>query len=166
MRPRWPLWRIILISLLIVAVLFVNFYFMTHAKSEEAVWVLCQPDSWVNVRTAPSKHSSEIGRLECGDIAYTDGKIKNGYIHLINLSLEENEGWIKKGYIVYDEPYKPAIYETRVESKGRVAARKTIKGNRRCWLKDGQSIKVYMASAEWCVTNKGFVKTQFIDLGR
>ena len=166
MLPRWSLWKIILFSLLIIAVVLLSAYFMTRARSEESVWVLCQPDSWVNVRATPSKHSNEIGRMECGDSAYTDGKTKNGYLHLVNLSFEEDEGWIKKGYIVYDEPYRPVIYDTTVDSKGRVAARKTIKGNRRCWLNDGQNIKVYMASSEWCVTNKGFVKTQFIDLGR
>jgi hypothetical protein len=162
-----PVWKIILLALLIVAVLFINYWFITHAKGEEQeCWILCQPDSWVYARMNPSKKSQELGRLECGDKVYTDGKTKNGFLHIYGLWFELDEGWVKKGYVVFDEPYRPFLYETNISSNGRVMARKTIDGKRRCWLKDGQAIKVYMMTDEWAVTNKGFVKSRFIDIGK
>ena len=167
MRPRLPTWKAIVIGLLIVAALFINFYFMTHARGEDDIecWILCQPDSYVNIRLNPKKKSIEVGRLECGDPIFTDGKTKNGFLHVYGFTFEVGEGWVHKGYVVYDEPFKPVQYDTTVNSNGRVAARRTINGQRRCWLKDGQAIKVYMASEEWSVTNKGFVKTKFLNLG-
>ena len=165
---KWPPWKVITIIVLILAVLIVNVYILTsHAKAEEWVecWILCQPDSFVNARLNPTRKSIEIGRLECGDKIYTDGKSKNGFLHC-SVGFEYGEGWVYKGYIVYDKPEKPKNLETNVESNGRVAARKTIDGQRRCWLKDGQTIKVYMISKEWAVTNKGFVKSEFVGKAR
>jgi hypothetical protein len=146
-----------------------NIYFLTRAYGEEVgieCWVLCQPDSYVNVRAKPKKTSEEVGYFECGAKILTDGKVKNGYLHIFGFMFEVSEGWIHKGYIVYDEPYFPIFENTTIESNGRVAARRTVNGEKRCWLKNGQAIKVYMVSDEWSVTNKGFVKTKFIDLGR
>lgn len=166
--PNTPKWKIIALVLLIVAAVFINFWFITHAYGEDEdidCWVMCQPDSWVYVRMNPKKKSIEIGRLECGDKIITDGKVKNGFLH-VYAQFELGEGWIHKGYIVYDEPHVPLFQDTQIVSNGRVAARRTINGKRRCWVKDGQSIKVYMVSEEWSVTNKGFIKTKFIDLGR
>ena len=148
--------------LILVAILLL----VLPAKGEDVdCWILCQPDSFVNVRSAPKKKSEELGRLECGDHAYTDGVTRRGYLHVYGLSFEMSEGWVHKGYVVYDEPYKPDVYETQIISNGRVNARRTVNGKRRCWLKNGETIKVYMVSFEWAVTNKGFVKTKFIDLG-
>ena len=164
--PNIPKWKLILLVLLILAAVFINFWFLSHAKAEyKPCWILCQPDSWVYARTSPKKKSMELGRLECGDMVYTDGETKNGFVHVYDLTFEMSEGWVSKGYVVYDEPYKPRFPDTQIKSNGRVSARKTINGKRRCWVKDGQSIKVYMASNEWSVTNKGFIKTKLIELG-
>lgn len=162
MRPKSTI-RVIAIITLIAMVLCAIFAF-TSAKGEEECWILCQPDSWVYARSSPTKKANPIGRFECGDMAYTDGKTKHGFLHIINCTFEECEGWINVGYIVFSKPYKPMLTETTVSSNGRVAARKTIKGSRRCWLKDGQAIRIYMVSDEWSVTNKGFVKTKFLNV--
>ena len=149
---------------LVIAVLIVNAIFLINAKGEveyTECWVLCQPDSFVNARLHPKRKSMEIARLECGDNVYTDGKSKGGFLHCYGLG-EWGDGWVHKGYIVFSKPYIPAQRQMPIQSNGRVAARKTIDGDRRCWLKDGQVIKVYMISDEWSVTNKGFVKTKFI----
>jgi len=165
-QPGMPKWKIALLILLVLAVIFINYWFMTHARAEEReCWILCQPDSWVNTRIKPTKKSEELGRLECGDKILTDGKVKNGYLHVYGLWFEMGEGWVKKGYIVYDEPYKPPFVDNNIKSNGRVQARKTINGKRRCWLQDGQEIKVYMMTDEWAVTNKGYVQSKFIETG-
>ena len=125
----------------------------------DPVWVLCQPDSYVNIRERPNKQSARAGYAECGDRFLTDGKIRNGFLH-VYASVEAGEGWIKTGYLVWTEPEK--VFETRrIESDGRVNARRTIGGERRCWLKSGEEIKVYWM-ADWAVTNRGFVKTEYI----
>ena len=152
-----------LLSVLIVLCLcFAGISEETEEAEEIECWIMCQPDSWVYARMGPKKKSTELGRLECGDLIYTDGKTKNGYLHVYGLPFEAGEGWVHKGYIVYDQPYKPVIFETVILSNGRVNARRTIGGQRRCWLKNGQKIKVYMMSLEWAVTNKGFVQSAFI----
>ena len=128
----------------------------------ETAWILCQPDSYVNVRTRASSRSEILGRCECGDEIEVDGKTKNGFVHCINLPLERNEGWISAGYVVYSQPEK--LYElVTMESDGRVACRKTINGQRRCWVKDGDMVKVFFRSEEWSVTDRGFIKTEYID---
>lgn len=169
MRPKLLTYKEIIIFLLIILALLFNAYFLVKGTAEEIneteCWILCQPDSFVNARMNPKKKSMELGRLECGDKIYTDGKVKNGFLHCYGFTFEAGEGWVHKGYVVYDEPYYPIIQNTKITSNGRVAARKTINGKRRCWLKDGQEIKVYMTSDEWSVTNKGFVKTEFIEKG-
>ena len=165
MRPEKSKTKSILLALLIIAVLVVNALVIINAKSEEReyteCWVLCQPESFVNARLYPKKKSIEIARLDCGDIFYTDGKTMDGYVHCFGVG-EWGEGWVHKGYVVYSKPYVPSNQNQTVKSNGRVAARRTIGGDRRCWLKDGQEIKVYMVSEEWSVTNKGFVQTKFV----
>ena len=155
-----------IIIMFIVTLCLVILSFVVKAYADDECWVLCQPDSFVNVRASSSKNGDVLGRVECGDKLCTDGKTKDGFLHLTGLSFESTEGWIHKGYIVYDEPYAPCFQDTTIQSNGRVAARKTVNGDRKSWLKDGQKIKVYSVSQEWSVTNKGFVKTDYVDLGR
>lgn len=131
-------------------------------ESATCAWVLCKPDSYVNIREKPSGKSAVLGRYESGTALYTDGIQENGYIHLVHLSLEAEEGWIHKGYVVYGEPEeKNAVF--RIRSNGRVAARKNIDGKRRRWLKNGDRVKVYRASRAWAVTSKGFIQTKYLE---
>lgn len=124
-------------------------------------YVIC--DDYVNVRPFPNKKGEPLGRYEPGTKVYLDGKKKNGYLHIIDTGLENCEGWINKGYIVYDEPirvYGPAV----IVSKGRLAARNCVNGRRTRWLKPLASLKVYYWSDEWCVTNCGYVQTKYLEL--
>ena len=124
------------------------------------VWVLCQPDSWVNVREFAKKSSEEVAMGEAGDWFYSDMVKRRGFLHVFG-SFEAGEGWISLGYVVFDEP--EAINETCfIESNGRVACRRSIGGDKRCWVYCDDDVIVYWASVEWSVTNKGFIKTEFI----
>ena len=164
-----PTWKIILIAFLVMASVILNIWCLIHAKGEEEyieAWILCQPDSFVNARENHSGKSEIVGRLECGDKVYTDGVVKKGFVHCVYTGFETGDAWVAKGYIVYEEPYYPLVKNTQIISNGRVAARKTIDGERRCWVKDGTKIKVYMMTDTWAVTNKGFIKTEYIDIGR
>lgn len=152
--------------IIIAVVFFIIGIFLGHAiaKAEELeirCWVLCQPDSYVNVREFARKGNNETGIMECGDAAYTDGRKKNGFLYLCGVNNELGHGWIHKGYIVYSEPVVK-MYVTNVYSNGRVACWRSIGGTRRCWTQPGDTVTVYATSDEWCVTNKGFIKTQYL----
>lgn len=154
--------RLLLIMLAIVIALGVLTQ-ACHAEGgfeTETVWVLCQPDSYVVIRSHPSKNSDLAGMAYAGDDFETDGKRKDHYLH-VYAPIELGEGWINLGYIVFYEPQE-VNQRKIVEAKGRVAARRTIEGKLRRWLDINSELIVYWESEEWSVTNKGFVKSQFI----
>ena len=125
------------------------------------VWIVCQPDSFVNVRAFPNGKTEAVGRLDSGDMTYTDGQTKRGFLH-VYANVEAGEGWVHKGYVVYDEPHRPAQTDYVIQSNGRVSCRRSAGGTRRCWAKNGDPVKVYYISDEWSITNKGFIKTEFL----
>ena len=126
---------------------------------QETVYVLCNPESYVNIREKPSTRSARAGFAYCGDDFKTDGKEKNGFLHIF-AGTESGEGWISKGFIVYCKPEEvDEVWE--IESNGRVAARNTVGGKRTRWLKNGDSVKVYYV-AEVAVTGVGFVDARYV----
>ena len=150
-KQRWFLYAIILLILLVVTA--------PAARADETVWVICQPDSMVNIRRNPSGRSEIVGFADPGDSFTTDGLTRRGFLH-VYASIEGGEGWISTGYIVNDEPIR-ANERRVIEGRGRVKARRTVNGKRRCWLKPGDEVTVYFF-AEWCVTSAGFVYYEFI----
>lgn len=162
----WKWIKLILEIALIAALIWGAIYVYTSmgfAAAEpmyEIGYVLCA--DYVNVRPYPNKKGEILGRLETGDIVYLDGTKKNGYLHVSCTGLED-DGWIYKGYIVYDMPEKVGQYATIV-SKGRLAARKNVGGRRTRWLKPLASVFVYYWSDEWAVTNCGYVQSKYLEL--
>ena len=130
-------------------------------KDTVTAWVVCQPGDYVNVRLKPTTKSESIGRFETGYTAEVTGKTKDGFAH-VKVSLEYDEGWIHAGYLVFDEPVWKAGALYVVRSNGRVACRKYVDGPRRCWVVDGSTLQVFWMAGEWAVTNKGFIKSEFI----
>lgn len=126
----------------------------------EDAWIMCQPDSFVNVRESPGKGGRVVGYLELGDAVQT-GRNRNGYTHVTGISNESGEGWVASGYIVTDAPQVETV-AAKVDANGRVACRRAIGGNRRKWLHAGDDLTLYASSAEWSITSEGFVKTQYI----
>ena len=125
------------------------------------VYVICQPGDYVNVRLNPSRKSEAVGYADSGDYVLTDGKTKNGFLRVYGIG-EMGVGWIHNGYVVEDEPQRVNCTGI-VTSKGKLAARKYIKGKVRKWLHNMDKIKVYWITDDWCVTSEGFVKTEFLD---
>ena len=154
--------------LLVIALTFILIaIFTSSAQSEDetfTVWVLCQPDDYINVREKPSRKGIVCGRYDPCEEVITDGKIRNGYLHLVGMGLEATDTWIHKGYISYDEPKVLGGQSALVTCNGRLAARKYIGGKVRKWLKNGDRVRVYYITDEWAVTNRGFVKSQYIEL--
>jgi len=145
--------------------LYTSFGFASAYGDEyyEEAYVLCVPNDVVNVRRKPSRSSEVIGRFETGEKIWLDGKRKSGYLHCVNVSLEEDSGWIHSGYVVYDRP-EYVGQNAVIVSKGRLAARKYVGGKRTRWLQPLASVKVWYWSNEWAVTNCGYVKTDYLEL--
>ena len=149
------------ISCFILCVCLFNTGLAEKKERELQCWVLCQPDSYVNVREFAKKGNNEISIMECGDAAYTNGQTKRGFLYLCEVNNELGYGWIHKGYIVYSKPIIKT-FETNIYSTGRVACLHSISGTRKCWIKPGDVVTVYAISDEWSVTNKGFIKTKYL----
>ena len=151
-----------LIGILAGTAIGLRFTARAEDKLTEA-WVLCQPDSWVNIRESASSRGTYAGRLLSGDRIWVDGRTKNGFAHCDNMSNEAGEGWVHAGFIVFEEPAEVEKV-CRIQSNGRVACRRTIDGVRRCWIVNGSEVYVYKIAGEWAVTNKGFIQSKYIDL--
>ena len=132
-------------------------------EDTEDVWILCSSDSFVCVREAPRKTAYAFGGATCGTKLQTDGKEKNSYIHVVNVPAEKSEGWISTQYIVHSEPIRIDQNAT-VVSNGRLAARTGAGGKVQYWMNPMDTVKIFWWTDEWCLTNMGYVQTEFLEL--
>ena len=156
-------WAITILELLAIAAVVAGVILLLNSAglAEDARYVMCMDR--VNVRLGASSRSDEIGWLEPGDVVFPDGQKKSGFIHCEIPSIEAGEGWVHKGYLV-DEPPEKMNRTGIVSSRAKVQARKNVDGKRTRWLKPGGEVRVYWWTSEWCLTNCGYVKTNFIEL--
>lgn len=148
----------------LTALSFLVSYSVITARADDQTtkaWILCQPKDYVNARLSPSRRGEVVGRFDAGDVIWVTGRTKNGFAE-IDASLEVDRAWVHAGYIVFDEPEYLGGETFTVRANGRVASRKRIAGDRRCWLTDGSTVRVWWLSDEWAVTDKGFVKSEFL----
>ncbi len=131
---------------------------------EEYVWVYCNPNSLVNVRSKPSKHSEIVGNAWPGDKMPVIER-KGSWVH-VECSCEAGEGWIRSDFVSIWEPedYGPegAVYETIC---GNVFGRYSMRKGKNVYStlkKKGTRVLVYLMGAEWSVTSKGFIMTEFL----
>jgi len=124
-------------------------------------WVVCQPEDYINIRKSPSRRSEITGWSVSGMGFETDWVERNGFMHIVGVT-EYGDGWISSAYLVYDEPVG-INDEAKVIGNARVACRRSIDGKRRCWLKPGSTVTVYWWSTEWAVTDKGFIRSEYLD---
>lgn len=141
----------------VLAILLALFLLIGSAVAD-SLYILCQPDSFVNVRAFPRKGAEIAGRVELGDELETDGVRRNGYIHVCGF---EGGGWISTGFVTFT-PVTVFKAETQINAKGRVACRRSINGTRRKWLSDGQKVVIFAFSDDWAITNQGFIKVRYL----
>ena len=151
---------------LLAAILLITAILTGAAGGEEeyyTLYVICRPDSFVYVREHPKKTAKEAGYLECGTKVLTMGERRGQYMRIYEPTFEGGEYWIHAGYLVEDEPQilKGQLYQ--VTSKGRVALRRFVNGPRRAWIKPGKTLKVYAITDEWALTNRGFIRREYIE---
>lgn len=135
----------------------------TGKAEDKLIYILCRPESYVNVRKTPLMNGEETGWLNCGDSVMTDGKEKNGFIHVYGIT-EYGHGWVYAGYVVDDLPVVEERCFAVVSGRGGVKARRNIGGRCVEKLDELTEIIIYARSEEWAVTNKGFIRTEFLDV--
>jgi len=167
--------RIVITALeisVIVAVVWLVIYFCHGIGIADGVkgncWVLCSPTGSVNIRQRPSKSSQVIGWYEAGDRLTTDWETKGEYLHIVDASLEYSEGWISTRYVVFDEPRWMGGEGMTVIADGRVAIRQYIDGprvtGRAGWAKPDSVLQVFWWSKEWSYTNRGFIRSEYLEV--
>lgn len=158
--------KVVLIALVVALIAFLAETLFIRVQAEEQTvkgWVLCQPADYVNARTSHSRKSPSTGRFETGDELELDGKTKDGFVHVVGPNLESGDYWVYVGYVSMDEP---EWYGDDMEVIGtaRVAARKNMTGDVRVWLQPGDIVMVYWITEEWAVTNRGFIRTEWLEV--
>ena len=127
------------------------------------VFILCNPKTPVIVRESPKKGVNETGRLDFGDEVWTDGRKRNGYLHVLDVS-EAGEGWIFAGNTITDQPEKLTGARANVAATGRVMSYRWVDGKKNGWIEVGTKVIVYAISDEWAVTNKGYIRTKYLEV--
>lgn len=156
-----------LLLLLVCAIAFtVSFNLAAKANepsSELTAYVLCQPGDYVLVRSTPSMKGNEVGFLDPTDEIVIDVNAKNGFFPIISPTFDSREAYISCRYVSTEKPVWKDGHEYVVVSNERLMARKWIDGPRRQWLVNGSEVRVYWYTPSWSVTNKGFVKSKYLE---
>ena len=136
----------------------------TAFADEVEYFILCRPGATVNVRISPKNRAEIIAGKSFGDKVVSDGLERNGYVHVVGLAAEVEDGWIYKALLSEDQP--AAVDMMTEVFGGRVACRKYPDGKLIRWLKDGSQVRVYAVTDKWCVTEYGYVMTDFLTIGK
>ena len=131
--------------------------------AEDEYFIICNPKTYICVRRTPKKGAEETGRLDFGDSVFTDGKKKNGYLHVVDIT-EDGEGWVFAGNVISDKPEKLENARANVAATGRVMSYRWVNGKKNGWVNVGTQVVVLAWSEEWAVTNKGYIRTQYLEV--
>lgn len=146
-----------------LAILAVVFAVLPGFADEDECYIICNPKSYVCVRRSPRKGAEETGRLDFGDNIFTDGKKKNGFIHVIDIT-EDSEGWVFAGNVISDKPEQLMNAWANVAATGRVMSYRWVNGAKNNWIQVGTQVVVYAMSDEWAVTDRGYIRTQYLEV--
>ena len=135
----------------------------TAVAEDYKVFIFCNPATSVNVRKTAKKEAEIVGRLDFGDWVETDGKKRNGFLHIYGIG-EYGEGWIFAGYTVCDEPEKEEKAWASIGATGRVMTYRWVNGRKNGWVNVCDQVRVYALSEDWAVTDKGYIKTKYLEV--
>lgn len=136
----------------------------TSEAETVTMYGVCEKGS-INVRLKPNGHSEVCGKLEFGwPVDILDSR-QSGKVtwYKVDGITEYGYGWVNGNYLLSSEPTKPEEMHGTVTANGRVAVY-SITGKRKGWVKPNESLRVIIYSEERCFTNKGWVKTQYLDI--
>lgn len=150
-------------ALIVLILLLLMLCYLAGAE-DSTKYILCNPKvtNHVAIRRSPRKGAEETGRLDCGDSILTDGKTRNGYLHILGMT-EYGEGWVHQGYVVDDKPIIEKCNAT-IAATGRVRSWKRIGTGKNGWLDIGTDVKVFARSEEWACTSRGYIRTKFLEV--
>ena len=137
------------------------------AKSEEkevTAWIMMKPGDCVNLRMTPSRKGREVGLLEPGDSFTTDGKVKDGFVHVLDRG--DCDCWVYAGYVVFEEP-EEIMEQYIVCSNSRVACRRWMDGElvaRHPWAVNGSELTVFFMADGWACTSRGYMKAEYLEV--
>ena len=132
---------------------------ISNVSLADTKYVIVQTE--LNVRSSPSLGSHIYGRLFTGDTVQVT-KTYYGWSYLEGLNSEEGCGWISSKYIVDDPVIHMDNVPAVVHANGRVAIRDSVDGKRISWVHSGDVLYVCGTSDSWTVTNRGYIKTQYL----
>lgn len=141
---------------------------ISMAKGEELVtmYVICS-DSYVNVRERPSTRATIGGRLDFGDEVQVAGELvedRSGTEwYRVEDVTEQGHGYVCANYLTTSRPERCDKMAT-VSASGRVAVYRRVNGPRKTWAKDGTTVRISIQSDAWCLTDKGWIKTEYLNI--
>ena len=100
--------------------------------------------------------------MDPGDRIEIDGKTKDGFAHIVS----PMDGWVWAGNVVFSEP-EQVNRTAYVTAKKRVACRRWVDGPKvdsKPYLISGSEVRVYWQSADWAVTSRGYIKTEWLEV--
>ena len=142
-----------------IVTLLLIFLCISNMALANTKYVLVQSE--LNVRAKPSLGSYIYGRLFTGDAVQVIRTYRE-WCYLEELYSDEGHGWVSAKYLV-DEPVTE-MYDTTavINANGRVAIRDSVNGKRISWAHSGDVVCVYGTSESWTVTDRGYVKTEYL----
>lgn len=135
------------------------------ARGEGTTMYAISRDSSVNVRLSPSTKSDIGGYLDFGwDVTVLDErKDSSGTLwYKVDGITEMGYGWVCANYLIPDKPTRTSDTYT-VSASGRVAVYNRVEGKRKAWVKPGQKLRVTIYSDSWCLTEKGYIRTEYLE---
>ena len=149
---------------LVLTALVLIFNFGACAKTDDTVtvWILCQPSDYVNVRATPSTKAEQVGFLDPCDEITIDVNAKNGFFPIVYPPFER-EGYVSARYVSTEKPEWKNGELYAVCANVRVAARRWMDGPCIDWIVNGSKVQVFYYTPTWCVTNRGFIKTEYLE---
>ena len=153
------------IALLAIVIVVTVALTVTLCRGEQLAtcWIMCKPGSRVEIRERPDKGSGSMGYLECGDSFQTTGESEDGWIVCCGVG---EGGWVYCGYVVTEKPEK--IGERYVCAANKQAACRKWMGGPQIeeapWIKNGQFCQVFCMADGWAVTNRGYIKSEWLEV--
>ena len=130
-------------------------------------WAICKPGSHIELHIKPSKKSQVVGRLDPCDPFTTDGITKNGFLHVLDVG-ESLDSWIYVGFVSAEKPEAMNGARYYSVSNGKLYCRRWIGGpvikGRAGYLKNCETVQVFYRTSEWCVTNRGYIKSEWLEV--
>lgn len=142
---------------ILLVVVFVSFVVPTIA--DRVGFILCNPQTPVWARVSPNKNALICGILDCGSPITLDGKTKGNWLHVVD-SCFDGDAWIYGGYVV---GINVTPETCKAITTAKVRTRNMVNGKLTGTLKKGTEVIVYAYSEECCYTNKGYIKSKFLE---